>query len=121
MSKVIQTSKEYVNGKWQKVNFSEDKKGNVSVKPIRKAIAKKMPRFDAYKFDNSKEGIAWWKKTAKKMGAKAAFEKWSKESKYDPSHKRDSNSPAGIYQAKGSHFAKAGKTYKISKGGWWKE
>ena len=29
----IQTSKEYVNGKWQKADFFEDKKGKVTVKP----------------------------------------------------------------------------------------
>ena len=33
--KLVQISKEYFRGKWQKVGFYEDKKGAVTIKPMK--------------------------------------------------------------------------------------
>lgn len=60
------------------------------------------------------------KQMAKKMSQGEAFKEWAKRANYDPKHKRDSNSPAGVYQGKGSHFAIAGKHYEEKKGSHWK-
>jgi len=34
--KLVQVSKEFVNGKWQKVGFYEDSKGRATIKLIKK-------------------------------------------------------------------------------------
>ena len=59
------------------------------------------------------------KEVAKKMNKHDAFKEWSKRAEYDPKHKRDSISPAGVYQGKGSHFRMAGKDYEEVKGYHW--